>query len=144
MISDCKMISLSFFTLLFSSTLLYQVESLLRSLNKVLNKVFRPIFDKWLNKNVKILHKMTYYADHDVTFKEGYALSRLYNVSSILRPEKYSNLLKIPVAGERFIEYIHCCNLLEGHIWGNKHKQCYYTTCSVEAWEKTNTIYMFP
>lgn len=37
------------------------------------------------------------YSDHDVTFREGYTLTRLYNVPSILRTEEYPNLLKILV-----------------------------------------------
>lgn len=78
--------------------------------------------------------------DNGVTFKGVYALSRLYNDTSILRPEKYSNLLKIPAAGGRFIECIHCLNLLGGHILENKYGQCYYTTCSLVAREKTGTL----
>lgn len=71
---------------------------------------------KYQNPGEKKKRRHVSYAGHDVTFKEGYTLTRLYNVSSILRMEKYLNLLKIPVAGERFIERIHCCNLLKGHI----------------------------
>lgn len=46
--------------------------------------------NRWESRHVS-------HADHAVTFKGRYALSRLYNASSIFKPEKYSKLLKIPV-----------------------------------------------